>query len=367
MNEHILNFEKRLQRRRLSRYTVHGYVADVRELVDVLGRQLGRGVQVGDLTLDRLQEYVECLPGSATTVQRKCASVRSFCRFLFRAGHAQADPGPDLIAPKSSRRLPHFLHIEDCERLTAAPLAGGGRPTLLQLRDKAILEVLWGGGLRAGEARGLRLDQLHFDAGKPGCLGLRVIGKGDKERFVVCPSRVAHAMRSYLDKRNREFPGSDEKGVFVSAKGTCFAINAVYRCVIRYARPLGIKAGAHTIRHSCATHLLDGGAELRHVQEFLGHSDPRITSLYTHVTLKGMVLKCTDKHPMEKAQAGSAEGVLSQINDLMRQVQDFHRAAPPAPAATGTKAKGPRARKVQAGKTPLRATTRGSWAAVLRG
>ena len=104
MNEHILNFEKRLQRRRLSRYTVHGYVADVRELVDVLGRQLLL-VRAGRGSHARSASGVRGVPArTETTVQRKCASVRSFCRFLFRAGHAQADPGPDLIAPKNYPR-----------------------------------------------------------------------------------------------------------------------------------------------------------------------------------------------------------------------------------------------------------------------
>ncbi|TDA67217.1 MAG: site-specific tyrosine recombinase XerD [Clostridia bacterium] len=212
-----------------------------------------------------------------TTIARKVSALRTYFKFLVRAGWLRENPVGVLHSPRLPRHLPVMLRYEQVEALLAAPRVD----TPVGLRDRAILELLYGSGLRVSELTGLGLGDVDL-SGR--CL--RVLGKGQRERLAPLGSVASGWLERYLQNRPRPHRPEEAGYVFLSARGRRLSRRAVYALVSRYAREAGLAPGVgpHTLRHCFASHLLEGGADLRSVQELLGHARLSTTQIYTHVT-----------------------------------------------------------------------------------
>jgi integrase/recombinase XerC len=234
------------------------------------------------------------------TVGRKLAAIRGFYRFLKRRGVVRANPWVGVRGPKMPKRLPDFLPVDDVFTL----VEGADEDTPLGLRDRAILEILYGGGFRVSELTGM--NRLDVDSRQ----GLaRVLGKGRKERIVPLGSKALAALHGYLAKRPLlAKPGKESDALFLNRLGTRLTPRSVGRLVDRAVARVALSRGVHphTLRHTFATHLLDGGADLRDIQELLGHAGLGTTQKYTHVTLARLQEVYDRAHP--RALATPARG-----------------------------------------------------------
>lgn len=265
--------------------TCKGYETDLAQLRSHLGPE-------GDLTPDSLREYLRKYATSATTRARKLATLRSFVRFLVKAGRAQGDPTELIEAPIRRRRLPKALSQHQAEQLLdQAPV--GKTP----LRDRAILELAYGAGLRAGELAGVKVRDLDLDG-----LSLRVFGKGSKERVCLFGEPCRSALRDYIGAE-RVQPSSGDP-LFTGPSGGALTSRTVQNVIKRWARSAGLPDDVtpHTLRHSFATHLLDGGADLKTVQQLLGHENLETTQVYTHVSIERLREAVEKAHPKSKVK-----------------------------------------------------------------
>jgi integrase/recombinase XerC len=220
------------------------------------------------------------------------ASVRSFMRFGQREGWAKSNPAKALRNPRKSRKLPHFLTTDEVGKLLDAPK--GNTPATL--RDRAILETLYSAGLRVSELVGVADGDLDFAAGI-----VRIRGKGKRERLAPIGSYAARALKHWLDVRKlspREKSGR-EAPVFTNKFGTRLTTRSVARMLEKYIKETGLdgRTSPHTLRHSFATHLLDRGADIRSVQELLGHKSLVTTQIYTHVSTANLKAAYEKAHP----------------------------------------------------------------------
>jgi integrase/recombinase XerD len=240
--------------------------------------------------------------GAAASVARRMASIRAFYSYLVREGCRADDPAARLRTPKKPQDLPRVLSVEEVERVFASLVPVGP----LGQRDLAALELLYGCGLRASELVGLREGDVDVEGGL-----LRCTGKGDKERVVPMGGPAAAALRRYLrDGRRELLRGRRRPELFLNARGgplTRQGLAYVLRTILRRADMLG-QASAHTFRHSFATHLLAGGADLRSVQEMLGHANVATTQLYTHVTVEHLREVFLETHPRARRGRSPAPG-----------------------------------------------------------
>ncbi len=227
-----------------------------------------------------------------STISRKLSVVRSFLRFCEKNGLVQASPAAEVSSPKLPRRLPQVLTPEQMSVLLDA--IGGSKP--LELRDRALFELIYASGLRCSEALDLRLRDVNFDAGQ-----LRAKGKGRKVRLVPIGKPALEALERYVNQgRVRLVSGDTDEGhVFVSRNGRPLSSSDVQRRLARYLAAAGAPVGTspHTLRHSFATHLLEGGADLRVIQELLGHSSLRTTQVYAHVSAAHLRKAYRRAHP----------------------------------------------------------------------
>jgi integrase/recombinase XerD len=214
---------------------------------------------------------------SSESLYLQIAALRAFYRFAVTEGHLATNVADHLALPRRWQRLPKSLGPDDIERLLTPP----PNPDPEALCDLAVLELAYASGLRLAELRGLRLEQLRADCGF-----LNVIGKGNKERVVPVGQRALVALRRYLDtgRPRRVRPGSPSN-VFLTSRGTAFSHTALWARVVKRARVAGVmkRVTPHMLRHSFATHLLENGADLRVIQELLGHASIGTTQVYTHV------------------------------------------------------------------------------------
>jgi len=246
-----------------------------------------------------------------TSIARKIASVRAFGRWLKQKGHAKINPAAELASPKTRRELPTFLSAEDAAAVMEAPTPETTQAMreeeTVAIRDRAVLELLYAGGLRVSEACGLDLGSLSLDERT-----VRVMGKGRKERLVPIGSKAEGALREWLavraDLTHPKTRFLDPKAVFVSTRGRRLNARAVQLLVRRYGlKELGrTDLHPHALRHTCATHLLDGGADLRAIQEMLGHSSLSTTQRYTHVSVAHLLAVYDAAHPLAKPQNAAA-------------------------------------------------------------
>ncbi|HUY35025.1 MAG TPA: tyrosine recombinase XerC [Pirellulales bacterium] len=281
--------------RNASALTIKSYREDLDALTAHLTERHGSAPEPGGLTTLDLRGYLSGLheQGYAkTTIARRLASLRSFFRFGQREGWTETNPAKPLRNPRKSRSLPHFLSSVELGTLLEAPV--GDKP--MGLRDRAILETLYSAGLRVSELVGLNDGDLDFAAGI-----VRVRGKGKRERLSPVGSFAAKALARWLKVRvinPRESQGP-EAPVFVNKSGRRLTTRSVGRLLEKYLAATGLdrRTTPHTLRHSFATHLLDGGADIRSVQELLGHKSLVTTQIYTHLSTANLRAAYEKAHP----------------------------------------------------------------------
>ncbi len=241
-----------------------------------------------------LGRYVESLYGaglSARSIARHITTLRNFYSFLVREGEVQKDPSEFLTPPRQWSTLPKYLNREEIDRLLAAP--DPGKP--VGLRDRAMLELLYATGLRVSELCRLELSQVERDSGV-----LRVTGKGNKQRLVPFGQSAGEAVALYLEQGRPEvLKGRASRFLFVTARGSAMTRQGFWKLLGGYGRKAGIfrDLTPHVVRHSFATHLVEGGADLRSVQIMLGHADISTTQVYTHVARRRLREIVDQHHP----------------------------------------------------------------------
>jgi integrase/recombinase XerC len=292
MHEDVAAFLDHLAReRRASEHTLRSYREDLALYSEYLASAVGAEVAPSSVDVRRLRAYAAWLSGrgyAASTVARRLACLRSFFRFHRRRGTIGSDPAVGLRNPRQPRRLPRPLRAED----VVALLESIPTTDALGVRDRAMFEVLYGGGLRVSELVGLEVGDLDLEQGL-----VRVRGKGRRERLSPIGPVAVEWVRHALAVRAPEVPS--EPAVFLNRYGRRLTTRSVDRLFQEHLRALGLEADAspHSLRHSFATHLLDGGADLRSVQELLGHRRLTTTQIYTHVSQERLLDSYKEAHP----------------------------------------------------------------------
>lgn len=281
--------------RNASELTLKSYGEDFGSLLDYFRDRVGEVAEPGQIHIAQLRGYVaylhECDYAKAT-IARRLASLRSFFRYCQREGLVTSNPAKALRTPRAGRKLPHFLTADQIIKLLEAPPANESEG----LRDRAILETLYSAGLRVAELVSLNVGDWDQDANI-----VRVIGKGRKERIAPIGRHAAKALYRWIDAR-KEAPdaGPEHQGaMFLNRFGTRLTTRSIGRMLEKYLMLTGLDrlTTPHTLRHSFATHLLDGGADLRAVQELLGHKSLTTTQIYTHVSTKRLKETYEHAHP----------------------------------------------------------------------
>jgi tyrosine recombinase XerC len=273
--------------RNYSEHTVRSYRTDLTELAEFLKDKDPKNITHLDLRrfLARLKER-NC---AKRTIVRKLGAIRSFFRFLFREKYIKKNPADSIFTPKLDKRLPEFLDTVKIINLITAP----SLDNLLGFRDRAILEVLYSTGIRVSELVGMNQEDVDLIAG-----AVKVRGKGKKERIALLGQEAQKAIRNYLEERRAT--SSDEYGaIFLNKRGGRLTDRSVRRIIDKYVKKCSIeqKISPHSIRHSFATHLLNNGADLRSVQELLGHKNLSTTQIYTHLGSKRIKEMYSKAHP----------------------------------------------------------------------
>ena len=278
-----------------SPHTVKAYREDLTQCLGFLRQRAGQGsLSPADWNVRGLRAFLAYLHDhgyAKTTIARRLAAVRTFGKFLLREDALTSNPAEALRGPRKDRPLPHFLTVADVGKLLDTP---GDDP--LGLRDRAVFETLYSAGLRVSELVGLDLADCDLGDGV-----VVVRGKGKKERLALLGEPAAKAVAGWLPDRQRvlgEF-GRTSEAVFINRRGTRLTTRSVGRLLLKHCRRAGLdpRTTPHTLRHSFATHLLDAGADLRGVQELLGHKSLATTQIYTHVTAQRLRDSYHKAHP----------------------------------------------------------------------
>ncbi len=271
--------------RHASPHTVRAYRSDLRQFLDVAGT-------LARIRPDTIRHWLRTLDGTAqrSSIARKLAAVRSFLRYCVETGRLAADPSSGIATPKTRRTLPTHLTLDQVDRLLATPdaerLAGG--------RDRAIFEVLYSAGIRVSELTGLDWADVDAEAGV-----VRVLGKGRKERVVPIGRPALKALEAYRAACTAAGMAVQQGPVFRNLRGGRLTSRSVARLMERHVLASGApgKATPHALRHTFATHLLGAGADLRAIQELLGHASLSTTQRYTHVDLRRLMEAYDRAHP----------------------------------------------------------------------
>jgi integrase/recombinase XerC len=289
--------------RNASPLTLKSYHEDLESLFEFFKDREGGIPQVASVTTAILRGYVAYLHEcqyAKRTIARRLACLRSLFRYCTREKLVEHNPAQALRTPRVGRSLPHFLTAEQVVKLLEAPPANDP----MGLRDRAMLETMYSAGLRVAELVSLNLENWDRDADV-----LRVIGKGRKERVTPIGSYAAKALRRWLDVRevNPQSKAKDQSALFLNRFGKRLTTRSVGRMLEKHLAVAGLDklTSPHTLRHSFATHLLDGGADLRSVQELLGHKSLTTTQIYTHVSTKRLRETYESAHPHAAADRAS--------------------------------------------------------------
>lgn len=277
-----------------SEHTVVAYQTDLGQFFRFAAQD--KGIEPEKLTVDRIDVYnVRSFLGvlaehglARKSMARKLAALRSFFKLLCRKEILKINPVQRVASPKLGRKLPHFLYLDQVEGL----LRAADCSNLLGCRDQVILELLYGSGLRVSELIGLNRENLDLDSGL-----IRVLGKGSKERIVPVTNYAIQAIKVYLGMRE------DHNGaLLLNYQGTRLSDRSIRRILDKLVSKISLEqhVNPHMLRHSFATHLLDGGADLRSVQELLGHQKLSSTQIYTHLTRERLKEVFTQAHPRAK-------------------------------------------------------------------
>jgi len=303
--------------RNFSEHTIRSYTADLTQFCQYLAAMSDSKTNVDTLTPARLPAWDTPLPTNLTerilgiqpmeirsylavlrngdyskaTTARKLATLRSFYKYLVRTGRIESSPVSVIRTPRLDKRLPKLLDVEQIDALLSAP----NPDTLLGARDRAILETIYSAGLRIGELIGLNLDDLDEFHG-----AVRVRGKGKKERLAPLGGKAAVALEAYLQKRFAKLGRTRSGALFVNRTGRRLTDRSIRRKLNQYMLSAGIAThiSPHTLRHSFATHMLNAGADLRSVQEMLGHESLSTTQIYTHLTTRRLKAVYDRTHPL---------------------------------------------------------------------
>jgi integrase/recombinase XerC len=284
--------------RNASELTIKSYSEDFGSLLDYVRDRVGEVSSPAELQIAQLRGYVAYLHEcdyAKTTIARRLASLRSFFRYCQREGLVTSNPAKALRTPRVGRKLPHFLTIEQITQLLEAPPAN----EVEGIRDRALLETMYSAGLRVAELVGMNVDNWDRDANI-----VRVFGKGRKERIAPIGRHASKALSHWLDVREPapDAKPADQAALFLNRFGTRLTTRSVGRMLEKYLALTGLDklTTPHTLRHTFATHLLDGGADLRSVQEMLGHKSLTTTQIYTHVSTKRLKETYDQAHPHAK-------------------------------------------------------------------
>ena len=293
--------------RNLSPHTIRNYASDLQQFVSFLThtpegdpRPEPELDQIDNLTIREFLGTLYQRKNKKSSIARKLASVRSFMKFLSVQEAIGTNPARTVVSPKQEIRLPDYMTIETVVSLVESPDTG----TDSGKRDRAILELLYAAGIRVGELVGLNLGDLGLDEGL-----VRVVGKGSKERIVPFGGRAKEALEAYLPVRGKRIRAklSSQSGVrhpegeavFLNVRGGRLTSRSVWNIVDRYVGQLAqrLKVHPHTLRHTFATHMLNAGADLRTIQELLGHESLSTTQKYTHVSIEQLIRVYESCHP----------------------------------------------------------------------
>lgn len=291
MKRALAAFRRHLERERnASAHTVRAYSEDLEQFTTYLRRELGREPRPDDadhLLIRGFLAELHRLGLKKVSAARKLASLRTFFRFLCREGRLERNPARVLLSPRLERRIPRHLEEHETARLLDVP-----GETDTALRARAILELLYATGVRCSELVGLDLSEVDLDARM-----IRVLGKGRKERVVPFGTRAREALQAYLPARGRAHPRTE--ALFVNLRGGRLTDRSVRNILTARVREAALAqhVSPHTLRHSFATHLLSRGADLRAIQEFLGHARLSTTQRYTHVSMKQILEIYRAAHP----------------------------------------------------------------------
>ena len=286
-----------INERNLSDNSIRAYIADLESLL-LHVNQLGVS-EFSQLTINHIRSWLANLQsrGAArASITRRVVSIRAFTYWGARNGWLPSDIGRDLVAPKPERHLPEVLDIERAAMaLEALHLRANEEPSPISIRDVAIVETLYGSGIRVSELTGLNLDDVDRDRNT-----LRVIGKGNKERIVPIGIPAMRAIDVWISTGRTQLANHvTEKALFLGSRGKRIDQRVVRDVVYQATEAVGTnkRLGPHALRHSAATHLLEGGADLRTVQEILGHSSLSTTQIYTHVSEERIKKAYEQAHP----------------------------------------------------------------------
>lgn len=290
--------------RRSSPRTVETYVRDLRSFRDFV-REQGLPLDARELDIVALRGFLGSLfrTNQASTMKKKVSAIRSFFKFLLKRHLIDQNPASGLRSPKIAKSLPRFLTVDQAFRVMDAPPKEEKRAKPLVVRDQALLETLYGTGVRVGELAGMNVDDCDFSASS-----VRVLGKGGKERIVPLGKSSVEALQLYLPARRGllvKAKEGDADALWLSRNGKRLSVRQVQNIVRRHGT-LGAGRGdlhPHAMRHTCATHLLDAGADLRSIQELLGHSSLSTTQRYTHVSVDRLMEVYDRAHPLAKDKA----------------------------------------------------------------
>jgi len=273
-----------------SPHTIRSYRADLHDCVGFLERRgLGTLVDADARVVRGYLAYLHDRGLARTSIARRLATLRSFFRFLMRRGRVRVNPAREVRTPSLPGRLPAHLPIDQSQALFRHPPGD----EVADRRDRAILEVLYATGVRVAELAGLDMEDTDLGEGS-----VRVLGKGRKERIVPLGSKAVDAVRAYLGERE-----GSRGPLFRNARGGRLTVRSLHRIVRARARAAGLagRVTPHTLRHTFATHLLDAGADLRLIQELLGHARLATTQRYTHVSADRLAKVYDAAHPRAKA------------------------------------------------------------------
>lgn len=281
--------------RNMSPETIRAYEKDLHQFLRYFSRGDGDAVNPAELSSLQIREYLAHLKEKnyeKTTVVRKLATIRSFFKCLLRKGHVASNPLVDIPTPKVEKKIPHFLGVDEVEKLLNAPQGGGFQ----SVRDRAILETLYSTGLRVSELTALNVSDIDFTGEV-----VKARGKGRRERMVPVGSFASQAIKRYVELR-AQVPHINEKdpdALFLNRFGDRLSSRSIRKIIDKYIKVTGLseKTSPHTLRHSFATHLLNRGANIRMVQELLGHKHLSTTQIYTHITTDGMKQAYEAAHP----------------------------------------------------------------------
>lgn len=303
VRERVDNFLEHLSvEKGYSLNTLSAYKIDLTQFHDHLmalaeGRRwVWAGVEKPDL-VSYIRHLKEGRQYASSTVARKVAAIKSFFHFLWREGHISDDPTAALDSPRVEKRLPRVISFEEVKSLLAQPSKEGG---VKGWRDRALLQLLYATGMRASEVVSLNLDDLNLASASVRCWG-----KGSKERIIPIHAQAVATLRDYIERGRMEFlkpENAGERALFLNQRGKRLTRQGLWLIVKGYVKEAGLSEGVtpHTLRHSFATHMLDGDADLINVQQLLGHASVSTTQIYTHVSSERLREVYDKSHPRAK-------------------------------------------------------------------